>query len=77
MLESLMQTAVRMQVALSLLRTRMTREEGGATMVEYALIVAVIAVVVAGVATLLGTNVKAVFTKVNTCVSGPSTANCP
>lgn len=40
---------------------KFAREEEGATMVEYGLMVALIAVVVMGAAALLGTNVTAMF----------------
>ena len=43
---------------------KLANDESGATMVEYGLMVALIAVVVAGGATLLGTNVKQLFTNV-------------
>ncbi|WP_159617643.1 Flp family type IVb pilin [Arthrobacter zhaoguopingii] len=43
-------------------KARLVNEEKGATMVEYGLMVALVAVVVAVGATLLGTNVKALFT---------------
>ncbi|WP_159617644.1 Flp family type IVb pilin [Arthrobacter zhaoguopingii] len=42
-------------------KARLTNEEKGATMVEYGLMVALVAVVVAVGATALGLNVKALF----------------
>ena len=42
------------------------RNEEGATMVEYGLLVALIAVVVAVAATVLGTQIAALFTRVST-----------
>lgn len=44
-------------------------DEDGATMVEYGLMVALIAVVVAVAATTLGTKIAALFTSVGTTVS--------
>ncbi len=52
------------------------RDEEGATMIEYALLVALIAVVVAVGLVTLGTTVKTKFSSVSTCVSTPTTANC-
>ncbi|WP_084197169.1 Flp family type IVb pilin [Solimonas soli] len=42
--------------------TEFLRDEEGASAVEYGLIVALIAVIIVGVVTLLGTNVKGIFT---------------
>jgi pilus assembly protein Flp/PilA len=42
----------------------MLKEEKGATMVEYALMVALIAVVAVGAVTILGGNVSTEFTKI-------------
>jgi pilus assembly protein Flp/PilA len=44
-----------------------TREEG-ATAVEYGLMVALIAIVIIGAVTVLGTNLKGLFTTVSTSV---------
>ena len=51
------------------LKSRAT-EEGGATAVEYALMVALIAVVIIGAVTILGNNAKTKFETVGTAV-GP------
>ena len=45
--------------------TRFLNDESGATAIEYGLIVALIAVVIASVVTTLGGSLKASFTKVN------------
>lgn len=45
--------------------TRFLNDESGATAIEYGLIVALIAVVIASVVTGLGTSLKATFTKVD------------
>jgi pilus assembly protein Flp/PilA len=44
------------------------REEGGATAVEYALMVALIAAVIIGAVTILGNNAEQKFTEVGTAV---------
>jgi pilus assembly protein Flp/PilA len=50
-------------------RTRMTEEEG-ATAVEYALMVALIAAVIIGAVTILGQNASDKFTTVGNAVGG-------
>jgi pilus assembly protein Flp/PilA len=60
------------------IRTKLYREEG-ASAVEYALLVAGIAVVVMLAVFLLGGTVKNVFSKSNTCIAGGAAgaaANC-
>ncbi|MGH8540286.1 MAG: Flp family type IVb pilin [Stenotrophobium sp.] len=52
------------------------RDEEGATAIEYALIVGLIAVVVAVVLITLGGSLTTLFSKVSTCVSSPSAGNC-
>ena len=52
------------------------KEEDGATVVEYALIVALIAVAVAATVYLLGQEVDARFNEVKTCIEDPSSTNC-
>lgn len=47
------------------LLTNMLRDDEGATMVEYGVIVALIAAVCIAVVALIGTNVNAAFTSVN------------
>ena len=42
--------------------TRFMKDESGATAIEYGLIVALIAVVIIGTVTTIGTNLKASFT---------------
>ncbi|MFB3737361.1 MAG: Flp family type IVb pilin [Candidatus Velamenicoccus archaeovorus] len=53
------------------LRTR-AHEERGATAVEYALMVALIAAVIIGVVTVLGTNSQSKFSTVASAVGGAS-----
>jgi pilus assembly protein Flp/PilA len=53
-----------------------TRDQG-ATAVEYALIVAVIAMVVVVAAIALGNEISDLFGKTEDCVNAPSAANCP
>jgi pilus assembly protein Flp/PilA len=50
-------------------------EDDGATMIEYALLLALIAIVVAAGLVTLGTSVKTKFSSVSDCVTTPST-NC-
>ncbi len=50
--------------------TRFMREEEGATAVEYGLMVALIAVVIIGAVTTLGTNLSTTFTTVAGKVAG-------
>ncbi len=54
--------------------TRFLNDESGATAIEYGLIVALIAVVIASVVTTLGGSLKATFTKTNTAVTGANSA---
>lgn len=51
------------------LKSFLTRREEGATMVEYGLMIALIAVVCLGVVTALGVNINAMFTAVDAPVS--------
>lgn len=50
-------------------------EEDGATMIEYALLIALIAIVVAVALVTLGNNIRDKYSSVATCVAGP-TSNC-
>ncbi|MDK1290989.1 MAG: Flp family type IVb pilin [Actinomycetota bacterium] len=50
------------------LQSRIVREEEGATMVEYALMVALIAIVAIAAVTLIGTNVTSKFFEVGSAV---------
>ena len=52
------------------------REEDGATMIEYALLAVLIAMVVAISALTLGQAISNQFNKVSTCINTPSSANC-
>ena len=53
---------------------RFVREEDGATMVEYGLMVALIAVVCIAAVTLLGTSLSALFGRVSNNVSNAGTS---
>ena len=53
------------------LKTR-ADDEGGATAVEYALMVALIAVVIIAAVTILGTNASTKFSQVGSAVGGAS-----
>jgi len=56
-----------------LLRTIRAHEEKGQTLIEYALIVLLISIVVIAVLTLLGTDIQAVFTTIQSLFAGAST----
>ena len=49
--------------------TSLVRDENGAAMVEYAILLGLIAIVSIGIITTLGTNVSAVFNQINTSIS--------
>lgn len=51
-------------------------DESGATMVEYAIMVALIAIAVAAVVILLSQQMNSMFNTVINCLSSPSSANC-
>lgn len=53
---------------------KFVREEEGATLVEYGLLVALLAVVCIGVITTLGTDVKAMFTNISIKIASAKTA---
>jgi pilus assembly protein Flp/PilA len=57
-----------------MLRTSRTRRDSGASAVEYGLLVALIAVVIAGTVFALGGALKTKFEKTNSCVA--SNTNC-
>ncbi|MGH9300902.1 MAG: Flp family type IVb pilin [Acidimicrobiales bacterium] len=59
----------------SFIQGRMDRSERGAAMVEYALLVALIAIVSVVVLTTLGGSVKDKFSTVSSCLS--TTTSCP
>jgi len=59
----------------SLVRAFIT-EEGGAAMVEYALLAVLIAMVCAIAALTLGQAISNQFGKVSTCIATPSAAHC-
>jgi Flp pilus assembly pilin Flp len=52
------------------------REDEGATMVEYALLVVLISMIVAIAALTLGQAISNQFTKVTSCLNAPSSAHC-
>lgn len=53
---------------------RFLRDEEGATAIEYALMAALIAVVIAATVLALGGDVKNVFAKVSNCLKTPATS---
>jgi pilus assembly protein Flp/PilA len=52
------------------------RTERGASMVEYALLVGLIAVVAVVAVSLLGQGIQNLFSNANTCVGGLTAASC-
>lgn len=48
----------------------------GASAVEYALLVGLIAAVIAGVVLLLGNSLHGIFSTTNSCISSPSDSSC-
>lgn len=56
--------------AKNIIKSRMNRNETGATAVEYGIMVALIAVVIIAAVTLLGGQMKDTFTKAQCAVSG-------
>ena len=50
--------------------SRFVRDESGATAIEYGLIAALIAVVIIGAVTAVGTNLTGTFSKVSTGLGG-------
>ncbi|MDP3036953.1 MAG: Flp family type IVb pilin [Rhodocyclaceae bacterium] len=51
-------------------------EEDGVTAIEYGLIAALIAVVIIVAATLVGTRLTCVFTRIADCMAGPNVGTC-
>ncbi len=62
-----------MKNALQVMRA-FVRDDEGATMIEYALLVALIAVVVAAALVTLGTSIKTKYSSVSDCVATPATS---
>ena len=52
------------------------REEDGAAAIEYGLIAALIAVAIITGATLLGTSLNGIFTRLGNCMTTPTAAVC-
>ena len=51
-------------------------DDSGATMVEYAIMVALLAIAVAATVILVSAAISAAFNRVIVCMSAPSDANC-
>lgn len=62
---------------LSFLNQRLHITEAGATMVEYALLLALIALVAVGALFALGGGVKSLFQGAGSCINSTTSANCP
>ena len=52
------------------------KDESGATMVEYAIMVALIAIAVAATVILVGEQMEVMFSQVAVCLNDPNEANC-
>jgi len=61
---------------MSELLKKFMKEESGATMVEYAIMVALIAIAVAVIVYSVGQQLNTVFQSVLNCLSSPTSANC-
>lgn len=61
---------------MSELLKKFMKEESGATMVEYAIMVALIAIAVAVIVYTLGTKINSVFQDVVNCLKDPSSTTC-
>jgi pilus assembly protein Flp/PilA len=55
---------------------RFVKDEEGVTAIEYGMIAALIAVVIAVAVVTVGTNLNVVFTSIAKCLSGLSAASC-
>jgi pilus assembly protein Flp/PilA len=55
---------------------RLWKEEEGQDLIEYALLVALIALGAAAVFPAIGATISGVFTRANTCLSGGTVASC-
>lgn len=62
-------------IGLSTVAGKLRREEKGATAVEYGIMVALIAVAIVGAVTLVGTDLKQLFTQVTTAIPGVPAAD--
>ena len=58
------------------LMQRFIREEDGVTAIEYGLIAALIALVIAAAVILVGNQLKIVFQKIGNCLTAPSATTC-
>ena len=56
--------------------TRFVKDESGATAIEYGLIAALIAIAIIVGATLLGTSLNGLFTRLGNCMATPTAAVC-
>ena len=55
---------------------RFIREEDGVTALEYGLIAALIALVIAAAVIIVGNQLKIVFLKIGNCLTAPSSTTC-
>jgi len=55
---------------------KLWKDESGATAIEYGLLAALIAVVIIGAVSTLGSTLDDTFTKVDTCINTPADPTC-
>lgn len=55
---------------------KLLKNKKGASLVEYALLVALIAVVAIGAISILGRNIESKFVQVGDCINNPNSPNC-
>lgn len=55
---------------------RFIREEEGVTAIEYGLIAALIAIVIAASVIIIGNELNIVFSKIGNCLKAPSSTTC-
>ena len=55
---------------------KLWKDESGATAIEYGLLAALIAVVIIGAVSTLGSTLDDTFTKVDTCINDPANTAC-
>ena len=66
---------LRLGVAMEVIRCFFV-DDSGATMVEYAIMVALLAIAVAATVIMVSTAINATFNKVILCIGTPNDANC-
>jgi pilus assembly protein Flp/PilA len=65
-----------MQEFLNVLRVRKANQEKGQTLIEYALIIALIVIVVIAAMLLLGPQIATLYNSITSCLKAPNATNC-